>query len=160
MENCFVEMSACFGSWHQRPAMDHQGQRQLADFIAVSRGVVGKRTLAKPCQARRKLKHDFDYISLYHLMLGNIETGWSQKDGQAPSGAEELNCGACGHKPCREKGLAVYQGKAEISMCLPYLLGKAQSFSRYHHQQHAERHFGAERIAGNPADQRCRGKRS
>ena len=42
---------------------------------------------------------------------------------------QELNCGACGYNTCREKAIAVYQGKAEISMCLPYLLGKAQSFS-------------------------------
>ena len=41
----------------------------------------------------------------------------------------ELNCGACGYNSCREKAIAVYQGRAEITMCLPYLLGKAESFS-------------------------------
>ena len=42
---------------------------------------------------------------------------------------DELNCGSCGYNPCREKAIAIYHGKAEISMCLPYLKEKAESFS-------------------------------
>ena len=42
---------------------------------------------------------------------------------------DELNCGSCGYDSCREKAIAIYQGKAEISMCLPYLKDKAESFS-------------------------------
>ena len=43
--------------------------------------------------------------------------------------SDELNCGSCGYDTCREKAIAIYQGKAEISMCLPYLKDKAESFS-------------------------------
>jgi uncharacterized Fe-S cluster-containing protein len=42
---------------------------------------------------------------------------------------DELNCGSCGYDTCRAKAVAIYQGKAEISMCLPYLKDKAESFS-------------------------------
>ena len=42
---------------------------------------------------------------------------------------DELNCGSCGYDTCREKAIAIYHGKAEISMCLPYLKEKAESFS-------------------------------
>ena len=42
---------------------------------------------------------------------------------------DELNCGSCGYNTCREKAVAVLQGKAEISMCLPHLNEKAESFS-------------------------------
>ncbi|MBQ1453157.1 MAG: histidine kinase, partial [Ruminococcus sp.] len=38
-------------------------------------------------------------------------------------------CGSCGYDTCREKAVAIYQGKAEISMCLPFLKDKAESFS-------------------------------
>ncbi|MDE6833821.1 MAG: histidine kinase, partial [Ruminococcus sp.] len=41
----------------------------------------------------------------------------------------ELNCGSCGYNTCREKAIAIFQGKAEISMCLPFLKDKAESFS-------------------------------
>ena len=43
--------------------------------------------------------------------------------------SDELNCGSCGYDTCREKAVAILQGKAEISMCLPYLKDKAESFS-------------------------------
>lgn len=35
---------------------------------------------------------------------------------------DELNCGACGYSTCREKAIAVYNGLAEVEMCLPYMI--------------------------------------
>jgi two-component system NtrC family sensor kinase len=35
---------------------------------------------------------------------------------------DQLNCGACGYRTCREKAIAVFQGLAEAEMCLPYLV--------------------------------------
>jgi uncharacterized Fe-S cluster-containing protein len=43
--------------------------------------------------------------------------------------SDELNCGSCGYNSCREKAIAIWQGKAEPSMCLPFLKDKAESFS-------------------------------
>jgi uncharacterized Fe-S cluster-containing protein len=43
--------------------------------------------------------------------------------------SQELNCGSCGYNSCREKAIAIYQGKAEISMCLPYLMDKAENMT-------------------------------
>jgi len=40
-----------------------------------------------------------------------------------------LNCGACGFSSCREKAIAVYNGKASLEMCLPYMKEKAESLS-------------------------------
>lgn len=40
------------------------------------------------------------------------------------SDEDELNCGACGYNTCREKATAVYQGIAEVEMCIPYLLSQ------------------------------------
>lgn len=45
---------------------------------------------------------------------------------------DELNCGACGYESCREKARAVYQGLAEIHMCLPYLLNLSQGEIEYY----------------------------
>ena len=42
---------------------------------------------------------------------------------------KELNCGACGYSTCREKAIAVYNKKADIHMCLPYMREKAESTS-------------------------------
>lgn len=43
----------------------------------------------------------------------------------------ELNCGACGYSTCREKAIAVFQKKAELHMCLPYMHDKAESMSNF-----------------------------
>jgi len=42
---------------------------------------------------------------------------------------DELNCGACGYRTCREKAIAVYNGLAKVEYCLPYLKAKAESIS-------------------------------
>lgn len=42
---------------------------------------------------------------------------------------QELNCGACGYSSCREKAEAVYQGMAELDMCIPYMRSKAESLA-------------------------------
>ncbi|MCG0276257.1 MAG: PAS domain S-box protein [Thermosediminibacteraceae bacterium] len=42
---------------------------------------------------------------------------------------EELNCGACGYPSCRKKAEAVYQGMAELDMCIPYMRSRAESLA-------------------------------
>ena len=38
---------------------------------------------------------------------------------------DELNCGACGYSTCRDKAIAVFQHKAELEMCIPFMIAKA-----------------------------------
>ena len=40
---------------------------------------------------------------------------------------DEINCKACGYESCRDKARAVYNGYADISMCLPYMRQKAEN---------------------------------
>ncbi|WP_444657938.1 [Fe-Fe] hydrogenase large subunit C-terminal domain-containing protein [Caproiciproducens sp. R2] len=42
---------------------------------------------------------------------------------------DELNCGSCGYPTCRDKAVAVYQNKAELTMCMPYMKERAESLS-------------------------------
>ena len=42
---------------------------------------------------------------------------------------DELNCGACGYPTCREKAIAVFQKKAELNMCIPFMNEKAESLA-------------------------------
>lgn len=45
------------------------------------------------------------------------------------SSEDELNCGSCGYNSCREKAIAVFNGLAEVEMCLPHMRSRAESFS-------------------------------
>jgi uncharacterized Fe-S cluster-containing protein len=40
--------------------------------------------------------------------------------------SDELNCGVCGYNTCREKAQAVYEGMAEVDMCLNFMRSKAE----------------------------------
>ena len=49
---------------------------------------------------------------------------------------QELNCGACGYKSCREKATAVFNGVAEVEMCLPYMIEKLEDTVTSLHQSY------------------------
>ena len=51
---------------------------------------------------------------------------------------QELNCGACGYKSCREKAIAVCNGIAEVEMCLPYMIEKLQVTVTSLHQSYEQ----------------------
>jgi two-component system NtrC family sensor kinase len=63
---------------------------------------------------------------------------------------DQLNCGSCGYPSCRDKAVAVCQGLAEVSMCLPYLveeLEKTLSSLQRSHQATQDRLVQTERLA-------------
>lgn len=63
---------------------------------------------------------------------------------------DQLNCGSCGYPSCREKAVAVCQGLAEVSMCLPYLVEELESTLRVlqkSHQAAQDRLVQTERLA-------------
>lgn len=39
---------------------------------------------------------------------------------------DELNCGSCGYKTCRDYAIAIAKGLAENDMCLPYMIDKLE----------------------------------
>jgi signal transduction histidine kinase/NAD-dependent dihydropyrimidine dehydrogenase PreA subunit len=51
---------------------------------------------------------------------------------------DQLNCGACGYRSCREKAVAVCQGLAEVGMCLPYLVDELEDTCRRLQQSHED----------------------
>lgn len=42
---------------------------------------------------------------------------------------DELNCGSCGYNSCREKAKAVFNGMAEVEMCIPNMRARAESLA-------------------------------
>lgn len=130
LKNCFIEMSACENGCINGPSF--RKHRMSA--------VTGKLKVRKI--ASETTEQD------YAIENGDINTDTSFKDEQTAyimpsekqisailrkmgknSEADELNCGMCGYSTCREKAIAVYFKKADISMCLPFMKERAESFS-------------------------------
>ena len=128
IHKCFVEMSACIGSCIGGPVMNRSKKPLVRDYVKVS-SYAGERDFDVNQPNPAELRKNFSYIE-HKLPLpseNEIMTVLRQMGKFKPS--DELNCGTCGYNSCRDKAIAVIQGKAEISMCLPFLKDKAESFS-------------------------------
>ena len=128
IHKCFIEMSTCSGSCIGGPVMEKYRRSPVADYMAVANFAgredfdVEQPEVAAIKQYQTPLARTERTPSNYELVEILREMGKFK-----PS--DELNCGSCGYNTCREKATAIYQGKAEISMCLPFLMEKAEGFS-------------------------------
>ena len=129
VHKCFIEMSACVGSCVGGPVMEkYHRASAVKDYIAISQ-YAGERDFEVSQPKAIELKKSFEYIEQRLQMPTEAEIMGIMRQMGKFKPAHELNCGSCGYNTCREKAIAIIQGKAEISMCLPYLKDKAESFS-------------------------------
>ena len=128
IHNCFIEMSACVGSCVGGPVMEKYHQSPVKDYITVA-NYAGKKDFEVEQPDVIGMHKNFLHIEreLQPPSESEIYAILRQMGKFKPS--DELNCGTCGYNTCREKAIAIYHGKAEIDMCLPYLKDKAESFS-------------------------------
>ena len=127
----FIEMNACAGGCIGGPCM----RASKISFIRAKDDLI---------QAARPVKDAPDYATdnvETHLNRTFIDRSVSPElpDEKAikkilesigkTSPQQELNCGGCGYNTCRDKAVAVYQGKADPKMCLPFVRERAESIS-------------------------------
>lgn len=127
--HCFVEMSSCVGSciggpvmakYHSYPVKSYQEVVRYAgkkDFDANLLSVTDL-TLVREAipMSSKMIPSDEDIQNIFHRMGKNKPE-------------DQLNCGSCGYNSCRDKAIAVFQGKADMTMCLPFLKEKAESMT-------------------------------
>ena len=128
VHKCFIEMSACVGSCIGGPVMSKNDFSFVADYMSIC-DFAGEKDFPVTQPEKEELEKHFTYIEHLLPMPTEMEImAVLRKMGKfRPS--DELNCGTCGYNTCRDKAIAICQGKAETSMCLPFLRDKAESFS-------------------------------
>lgn len=128
IHRCFIEMSACQGSCIGGPVMEKYSNFPVRHYQNVVTGagsldfqveemeenLLWNSWLPQPC---RKNQPSEEQIREILRKMGKMKP------------EDELNCGSCGYDTCREKAAAVIEGKANISMCLPFLMEKSERFS-------------------------------
>lgn len=124
----FIEMSACEGSCVNGPCIRDHAERRLKGAMRVD-------TFAGSGETPYVIEHKPDIKATYSFDGGRKMNFGSDairdmlyKMGKT-SPEKELNCGSCGYPTCRDKAIAILEGKAKIEMCLPFLKEKAESFS-------------------------------
>ena len=128
IHKCFIEMSACIGSCIGGPVMKKAKKPIVSDYLAISR-YAGEKDFEVSDTNPAELKKNFSAIEQKLPEPGQTEIMAVLRQMGKFKPSDELNCGTCGYNSCRDKAIAVIQGKAEISMCLPFLKDKAESFS-------------------------------
>lgn len=128
IHHCFIEMSACIGSCVGGPIMEKFHSSPVKDYVAVT-NFAGKEDFKLNQPDPLELQKTFMVIEPKMYPPTESEIADILRQMGKTKVSDELNCGSCGYDTCREKAVAIYHGKAEISMCLPYLKDKAESFS-------------------------------
>ena len=128
IHKCFIEMSACIGSCIGGPVMNKAKKPLVSDYMSVAK-YAGKNDFEVEQPDSAELRKNFSAIEhkIPDPTEEEIMSALRQMGKFKPS--DELNCGTCGYNTCRDKAIAICQGKSEISMCLPFLKDKAESFS-------------------------------
>ena len=128
LDHCFIEMSACAGGCIGGPVMEKEHRSPIRDYKSVA-DYAGINEFAVTPRDHAELGKDFISLKKYVRTPSEAEITETLRKMGKTRPMDELNCGSCGYETCRAKAAAIIQGKAEISMCLPYLKEKAESFS-------------------------------
>ena len=129
IHNCFIEMSACTGSCVAGPVIEkYHHDSSIKDYLEVA-AYAGSKDFEVVQPAAAELRKFLNYIEPEIPMPSETEIMNALRQMGKFRPSDELNCGSCGYNTCRDKAIAICQGKAEISMCLPFLKDKAESFS-------------------------------
>ena len=128
LKHCFIEMSACPGGCIGGPVMEKYHRSPVRDYIAVA-NFAGREDFEISQPAARDMKDIYLPAAQATVKPAEHEILQIMHEMGKYKPADELNCGSCGYNTCREKAIAIFEGKAEVSMCLPFLKEKAEGFS-------------------------------
>lgn len=128
LHNCFIEMSACEGSCADGPILDKMKNTPAQNYLQVVR-YAEKEDFAVEKYAKEEIVAVYEPSELEAEQPSEAEIKAMLLKMNKLSKEDELNCGSCGYCTCREKAIAIIQGKAEISMCLPYMLSQMENLS-------------------------------
>ena len=127
IKKCFIEMSSCVGSCIGGPVLEKYHNSPIRSYIEVV-NYAGDKDFNVPQPKREAMSKNIAYIGNPAPVPTEEEiTEILLKMGKSIK-QHELNCGSCGYNTCREKAIAVYQGKAGLNMCLPFLKERAEKF--------------------------------
>lgn len=128
VHKCFIEMSACSGSCINGPALSLKAKGLVANYLSVHQ-FAGSNDFETADETYNDFKREYNTILVSKALPSEVDIQECLKKMGKTSKNKELNCGCCGYNTCREKAIAIIEGKAVKEMCLPYLMEKAESFS-------------------------------
>ncbi|HBM80914.1 MAG TPA: histidine kinase [Clostridiaceae bacterium] len=129
----FIEMNSCSGGCINGPCISNSRKSFIEYRDRLTRYIKKARGNGEPHILRQDVKVNlskefFDKSKPYNIPDEETIRKILRKIGKFKK-EDELNCGACGYPSCRDKAIAVYNNKADLHMCLPYMRERAESIS-------------------------------
>ena len=124
----FIEMSACEGSCVNGPCIRDHAERRLKGAMRVDT-FSGSGETPYEIAVKPDIRTNYAFEGTHRMNFGSDAIRDMLYKMGKTSPEKELNCGSCGYPTCRDKAIAILEGKAKIEMCLPFLKEKAESFS-------------------------------
>lgn len=132
IKGCFIEMNMCSGGCIKGPTVNDETISRFKVKLDM------EETIAREPVGAEETKSILSRISMRKIFLNQapkdpvpteaqIQEILSRTGKVKPD--DELNCGACGYPTCREKAIAVFQKKAELNMCIPFMYEKSESLA-------------------------------
>lgn len=132
IKGCFIEMNMCSGGCIKGPTVEDENVSRFKIKLDM------EESIEKEPVPREELAPVMEHLSFRKLFLDRAPKDAMPTEVQIQEilkmtgktrPEDELNCGACGYSTCREKAIAVFQKKAELNMCIPFMHEKSESLS-------------------------------
>lgn len=129
LDHCFIEANVCEGGCAKGPASARWNTSYVKAKVKIEKDASHKAPAELADMSSEDLHREFEDRSLKEKIPTEEEIQKILRETGKYSEKDELNCGACGYQTCREKAIAVFNGKAENGMCMPYALMQSESMS-------------------------------
>ncbi len=132
IHRCVIEMNICENGCVKGPAVTEKDVYPYKIKLDMEEKICPRPVPEADIQSSTEgvsIRKEFKDRSLQEIRPSEEEIRAILAKTGKHSPADELNCGACGYPSCREKAIAVFQGKAELEMCIPYLTSQAESMA-------------------------------
>ena len=132
IKGCFIEMNMCSGGCIKGPTVEDESISRFKVKLDM------EETIEKDLAIKSEVEEIVNKISFQKIFMDRSPREPMPTEAQIQEilkktgktkPEDELNCGACGYSTCREKAIAVFQKKAELGMCIPFMHEKAESLS-------------------------------
>lgn len=132
IKGCFIEMNMCSGGCIKGPTVEDESISRFKVKLDM------EETIEKDPAIKSEVEEIVNKISFQKIFMDRSPREPMPTEAQIQEilkktgktkPEDELNCGACGYSTCREKAIAVFQKKAELGMCIPFMHEKAESLS-------------------------------
>lgn len=129
ISNCFFEVNVCEGGCIKGPASDKWQQSLVKAKMDLEDQAIHREEAKQVDGSAVEMSKVFKDRRVHDRRPSDTEMQEVLRAMGKYAQEDELNCGACGYPSCRAKAEAVFQKKAEIGMCLPYAVARAESMS-------------------------------